>query len=161
GIVVAHLANEIPLEGGIYQWVKLRFNPLLGFLLALDVWMANLFVVAQVGVLAADNAPYLFGPAGTWRPGNRSVIVSVRFVAILALALVAWRGMGAGKWVNNFGGFSTAFLFAAMIFVALPHWFRGDVAVAPVAWSFPAVSLLSLNLLGKMGFGALSGFDGV
>ena len=47
GIVVAHLASEMPLEGGIYQWVKLRFNPLLGFLVALNLWMANLFVVAQ------------------------------------------------------------------------------------------------------------------
>jgi amino acid transporter len=31
GIVVAHLAKEMPLEGGLYQWAKLRFSPVLGF----------------------------------------------------------------------------------------------------------------------------------
>jgi amino acid transporter len=158
---VAHLSSEMPLEGGIYQWVKLRFSPLLGFLVALDLWMTNLFVVAQAGVLAADNAPYMFGPSGSWIPGNRAVIISVSFATVIGLGLLAWRGLAAGKWVNNFGGFCTVFLFAAMIAVALPHWFHGDVAIAPLAWTFPAVSLLNLNLLGKMGFGALSGFDGV
>ncbi len=161
GIVVAHLASEMPLEGGIYQWVKLRFNPLLGFLVALNMWMSNLFVVAQAGVLAADNAPYMFGPSGAWIPGNRSVIIGVSFIAILAQGLLAWRGLGAGKWVNTFGGFFTVFLFAAMILVALPYWFSGHVATAPLTLTVPAFSLLNLNILGKMGFGALSGFDGV
>ena len=161
GIVVAHLAGEMPLEGGIYQWVKLRFNPLLGFLVALNLWMANLFVVAQAGVLAADNAPYMFGPSGAWIPGNRSIIIGVSFAAILAQGLLAWRGLGAGKWVNTFGGFFTVFLFAAMILVALPYWFSGHVATAPLTLTVPAISLLNLNILGKMGFGALSGFDGV
>jgi len=29
GIVVAHLVKEMPLEGGLYQWAKLRFSPAL------------------------------------------------------------------------------------------------------------------------------------
>jgi hypothetical protein len=48
-----------------------------------------------------------------------------------------------------------------MVIVALPHWFGGDVAAAPLAWSSPAISLLNLNILGKMGYGALAGIDGV
>src|SRR5438128_4963945 len=36
GIVVAHLAREMPLEGGIYQWVKLRFGPMHGFMAAMN-----------------------------------------------------------------------------------------------------------------------------
>ena len=32
GIVVAHLAREMPLEGGLYQWAKLRFGSTAGFL---------------------------------------------------------------------------------------------------------------------------------
>src|SRR5436309_3852421 len=35
GIVVAHLVKEMPLEGGLYQWAKLRFSPALGFLVAM------------------------------------------------------------------------------------------------------------------------------
>jgi glutamate:GABA antiporter len=50
---------------------------------------------------------------------------------------------------------------AAMLYYAVPHWFRGDVKMAPVALAVPAISLFSLNILGKMCFGALSGFDSV
>src|SRR3954447_21262625 len=28
GFVAAHLAQEMPLEGGMYQWARLRFGPL-------------------------------------------------------------------------------------------------------------------------------------
>src|SRR5262252_2582495 len=31
-IVVIHLSREMPLEGGLYQWAKLRWGPLTGFL---------------------------------------------------------------------------------------------------------------------------------
>src|ERR1051325_2328020 len=42
GVVVAHLVKEMPLEGGLYQWAKLRFTPLTGFLVAMNIWMMNL-----------------------------------------------------------------------------------------------------------------------
>src|SRR6185436_15373536 len=38
---------------------------------------------------------------------------------------------------------------------------RGHVATAPFALSIPAVSLLNLNILGKMSFGAFSGCEGI
>lgn len=161
GIVVAHLTKEMPLEGGIYQWAKLRFNPLIGFLVAVDLWLFNLFVICKTGLVAADNAGYALGAGGSWISSSKTAIVAIGAVAICGLMLLAWRGLSLGKWVNNFGGFAIVFLFVAMIAVALPRWFHGTAAVAPVAFTFPAVSLLNLNLLGKMGFGALGGFDGV
>jgi amino acid transporter len=36
-LVVIHLNNEMPLEGGLYQWAKLRFNDLTGFLVACNL----------------------------------------------------------------------------------------------------------------------------
>ena len=51
-------------------------------------------------------------------------------------------------------------ILAGMALFALPRWFHGGAAVAPVALAMPAASLLNLNLLGKMGFGAFCGFDG-
>src|SRR5437667_6377473 len=38
GIVVIHLSQEMPLEGGLYQWAKLRFGGLAGFLVAFNLW---------------------------------------------------------------------------------------------------------------------------
>ena len=55
GIVVAHLVKEMPLEGGLYQWAKLRFSPLVGFLVAMNIWLYNLLVVCKSGVVIADN----------------------------------------------------------------------------------------------------------
>ena len=34
GIVVIYLSEQMPLEGGIYQWAKLSFGDLAGFLVA-------------------------------------------------------------------------------------------------------------------------------
>jgi glutamate:GABA antiporter len=161
GIVVAHLVKEMPLEGGLYQWAKLRFSPLIGFLVAMNIWVNNLLIVCKTGVVVADNAAYALGPGAAWISSSRTAIIAMSVSAILGLMLLAWRGLAVGKWVNNFGGFAILFLFISIIVVAIPRWFQGTPAVAPLAFTFPAVSLLNLNLLGKMGFGAFGGFDGV
>ena len=37
--VVIHLNRLMPLEGGLYQWAKLGFNELTGFLVAWNLWL--------------------------------------------------------------------------------------------------------------------------
>jgi amino acid transporter len=165
GIVVAHLVKEMPLEGGLYQWAKLRFSPLLGFLVALNIWVYNVLIICKVGVIVSDNAAYAFGPSGAWLSTSKPAIIVISLVAICGLMLLAWRGLGVGKWVNNFGGYAIVLLFVAMVVVAMPRWFHGASGLppvtAPIALTVPALSLLNLNLLGKMGFGAFGGFDSV
>ena len=75
--------------------------------------------------------------------------------------LVAIRGLALGKWFHNVGGLTLVVLFSAMLLFAIPQWIRGHVAMAPLALSFPAVSILNLNILGKMSFGAFSGCEAV
>ncbi len=70
----------------------------------------------------------------------------------------------ARTWANGSTasvGVGVLFLFAAIILVGVPRWFHGKFAVAPVAFTAPAVTLFNFNILGKMGFGAFGGFDGV
>src|SRR5205809_4518644 len=38
-IVVIHLNRLMPLEGGLYQWAKLGFNDMTGFLVAWNLWL--------------------------------------------------------------------------------------------------------------------------
>jgi amino acid transporter len=38
-VVVIHLNRAMPLEGGLYQWAKLGFNELTGFLVAWNLWL--------------------------------------------------------------------------------------------------------------------------
>ena len=165
GIVVAHLVQEMPLEGGLYQWAKLRFSPALGFLVAANLWLFNLLVLSKAGVVVADNASYAFGSQATWIAHSSPAIVAISIVTIGVLMLLAWRGLSLGKWVNNFGSLGIVLLFVGMIAVAVPRWlhsggYDGPVT-APLVFTLPALSLLNLNLLGKMGFGACGGFDGV
>lgn len=161
GIVVAHLAKEMPLEGGMYQWAKLRFGPMAGFLVAMNIWLFNVLICSSIGLQMIGTAPYALPPGTSGLASNKSAILALSLVIVCTLMLVAWRGLSFGKWVSNAGGFATVFLFAVVILVAVPHWFPGNSVTTPIAFSFPAVSLLNLNLLGKMGFGALSGVDAV
>jgi amino acid transporter len=130
-----------------------------------NLWVFNLSVVARVGLIVASNAAYAFGPRASWMASSRPAIIGIGIVGIGGLMALAWRGLSVGKWVNNFGGFSIIFLFLAMIVVALPRWFPATSGIAPstvpVAFTLPAFSLMTLNLLGKMGFGAFGGFDAV
>src|SRR5580704_15710659 len=53
-MVVIHLNNEMPLEGGLYQWAKLRFSEMTGFLVAFNIWFYNIVFSSTMGVLMAN-----------------------------------------------------------------------------------------------------------
>src|SRR3954470_13361763 len=38
-VTVVYLNREMPLEGGVYQWAKLGFNDLIGFMVAWNLWL--------------------------------------------------------------------------------------------------------------------------
>lgn len=160
GIVVVHLNREMPLEGGLYQWVKLRFGDLAGFLAALNLWASMVLILASNVSQLTDNLAYAAGPSGAWIVENKSITIAVGALLMGGLMLAAVRGLAIAKWLHNTGGFVLLVVLGGMALFALPRWLRGGAAVAPVAVAFPAVSVLNLNLLGKMSFGAFSGFDG-
>ena len=68
--------------------------------------------------------------------------------------------MGLSKKVQDFGGAVIVIVFAALI--ALPlrnHLIGRPTHAAPFTLALPVISLFSLNVLGKMSFGAFGGFD--
>lgn len=160
GIVVVYLTQQMPLEGGVYQWAKLRFGDMAGFLVALNLWATMVLFLASSVSLLTDNLGYAAGPSGAWMIENKAVTMTVGALMIGCLMWLAARGLALAKWVHNAGGLLVFLILAGMAWFALPRWFEGRAASAPVAIAFPAVSLLNLNLLGKLGFGAFCGFDG-
>jgi amino acid transporter len=158
-LVVIHLNNEMPLEGGLYQWAKLRFNELTGFLVAWNMLVYVIVFMSEMGLLVANNLAYAAGPAGAWIANSKVAIAGANLIVTALLVILARVGLAIGKWVHGFGGFMILFLFAAMAIFAIPHWFTGTVAHTPLTLTVPAFTLLNLNLLSKMGFGALGGFD--
>ena len=159
--VVIHLNNQMPLEGGLYQWAKLRFNDMIGFLVACNMWIYAIVFVSEMGLLVTNNLAYALGPSGAWLANSKLAIAIANVVVTTLLVLVARRGLAIGKWVHGFAGFMILFLFAAMALFAIPHWLTGRVAQSPLALTIPAFTLLNFNILGKMGFGSLGGFDTV
>jgi amino acid transporter len=160
GIVVAHLNREMPLEGGIYQWAKLRFGEMTGFLVALNLWASLVLNLGSAASMTTVTLSYLGGPSTAWVAESKGVTIGVAVAQTLLLMMAAVRGLGVAKWITNVGSYGLLATFAAMAAFAAPRWLRGDAVVAPLAFTAPAVSLLNLNLLGKMGFGAFCGFDG-
>src|SRR5947207_11771226 len=48
--VVIYLNRAMPLEGGLYQWAKLGFNEFTGFIVAWNVWLLSITVIALAGM---------------------------------------------------------------------------------------------------------------
>jgi glutamate:GABA antiporter len=162
GIVVLHLNREMPLEGGLYQWAKLRFGAAAGFLVALNLLATVVLVLASEPSQISNNLSYLAGTGGSWIIENRAFTMLFGAVLMGGLTLATLRGLALGRWFHNVGGAVLAILFVGMLLFAFPRWIGVGPAIAsaPAALAFPAMSLLNLNLLAKMGFGAFCGLDG-
>src|SRR3954464_11164875 len=69
--VVIYLNRLMPLEGGIYQWDKLGFNEFAGFIVAWNVWLLSITVIALGGMFVTTNVSYAIGPAAGWMPDSK------------------------------------------------------------------------------------------
>src|SRR5438128_5172956 len=69
--VVIYLNGRMPLEGGIYQWAKLGFNEFIGFIVAWNIWLLSITVIALCGMFVTINLSYALGPGFAWMPENK------------------------------------------------------------------------------------------
>ena len=61
-VVVIHLNRLMPLEGGLYQWAKLGFNEMTGFLVAWNLWLFAILNTSETGLQATQYLVYVVGP---------------------------------------------------------------------------------------------------
>ncbi len=158
--VVIYLNRLMPLEGGLYQWAKLGFNQTVGFLLGWNLFLYVIVFTSEIGLQAATYLAYALGPTAAWMAGN-SVFVTVASAVLLGLMVVmSTLGLSVGKWIHNTGGIFMITIFSAIIVLPLIGLATGTLAeYHPFETSVPDVTLYNLNILGKMGFGALGGFE--
>ena len=158
--VAVWLNRVMPLEGGLYQWAKLGFNEGVGFIVAWNLWLFAILNMTNIGLQFTQYLGYIFGPdVGRFMEQN-AVIAGTMAIVIGALVWITMVGLRVGKWVHTVGGILMLAVFAMII--ALPWLNVANGALAefhPLQTATPVVSLLSLNLLGKMGFGAFAGFE--
>jgi len=158
--VVVYLNTRMPLEGGLYQWAKLGFNEFVGFLVAWNLWLFAILNTSEIGLQVAQYFVYILGPRFEWLTGSSVVVLLMNVVCIGALVAVAIIGFSVAKWVNAVGGALLIATFAVLIALPWLNVARGTLPVYhPLATAAPMVSVMSLNLLGKMGFGAFGGFE--
>ena len=159
--VVIYLSNRMPLEGGIYQWAKLGFNEFAGFMVAWNLWLLSITVIALGGMFTTTNISYAIGPGAAWMPNNRWCVSLISSALVAGLGWACVRGLSLGKWLHNIGAFAMLLVYGALIFLPLLGLARGEIkSYQPLPLALPAVSIFyCLNIFTKLGIGALSGFE--
>src|SRR5499426_2190704 len=140
--VVIYLSGLMPLEGGIYQWAKPAFNEFTGFMVAWNLWLLSIMVIAMGGMFITTNISYALGDAAAWMRNSPWCVSFVSCMLVSGLALVAVRGLSLGKWVHNVGGFTMLAVYAALIALPFIALLRGDLKeFHPLVLAAPAMSI--------------------
>jgi amino acid transporter len=157
-IVVMHLSRRMPFEGGLYEWARLGFNERAGFLVGWNLWLYAMVLMSEVGVQAATNVAYATGVP--WIAESKWSIALASLIILGGITALSTVGLSAGKWLHSAGGVTMVVILSAMIVLPVIAWARGVKPVTtPFELSVPAFTLMNLNILGKMGFAALGGFE--
>lgn len=158
--VVIYLNRLMPLEGGLYQWAKLGFNDAIGFLLAWNLWLYVIVNTSEIGLITATFLSYALGPSAAWMTSSSWFVGVATFLMLSLMVVIATVGLSIGKWVHNGGGVIMLTIFAVLIALPIVSRMTGHLAeYHPLRTAVPALSLYNLNILGKLGFGALGGFE--
>jgi len=159
--VVIYLNRLMPLEGGLYQWAKLGFNEFAGFIVAWNVWLLSITVLALGGMFVTTNISYAIGESAAWMPNSKWCVSLISSALVLGLGWTAVRGLSVGKWIHNIGGLAMLLVYGALIALPFIGLARGELKqYHPLAIAAPTVSLFyCFNIFSKLAVGALSGFE--
>src|SRR5437762_9117760 len=157
--VVIYLNRLMPLEGGLYQWAKLGFNEFVGFIVAWNLWLLSITVIALGGMFVTTNLSYALDQS--WMPNSKWCVSVISCALVLGLGWSGVRGLSLGKWVHNIGAFAMLLVYGALILLPFFAVARGELnQYHPLQFAAPAVSIFyCLNIFSKLAVGALSGFE--
>ena len=157
--VVIYLNRLMPLEGGLYQWAKLGFNEFAGFMVAWNVWLLSITVIALGGMFVTTNLSYAIGAA--WMPDSKLCVSLISCVLVAGLAWTGIRGLSLGKWLHNTGGFAVLLAYGALLILPFVSLARGELKqYHPFQIALPTMSIFyCFNIFSKLAVGGLSGFE--
>lgn len=158
--VVIFLNRLAPLEGGLYQWAKLAFNDFVAFMVAWNLWVFAISILAGIGLVVTTNFSYAIGPAGVWMREHRVLITIISFMLVIGVVAASLRGLKLGKWVQNAGGVMLMITFAALILLPLLGVVRGTInEYRPFVFQVPDFTAYNINVASKLALGGLAGFE--
>lgn len=159
--VVIYLNRRMPLEGGIYQWAKLGFNEFAGFIVAWNVWLLSITVIALGGMFVTTNISYAIGDSAAWMPNSKWCVSLISCALVLGLGWTGFRGLSLGKWLHNIGSFAMLLVYGALVLLPFLALARGDLkSYHPLQMAAPTMSIFyCFNVMSKLAVGGLSGFE--
>src|SRR5216117_81558 len=159
--VVIYLNRIMPLEGGLYQWDKLDFNEFVGFIVAWNLWLLSITVIALGGMFVTTNISYALGPGAAWMPESKWCVSLISAALVTSLGWACVRGLSLGKWVHNVGALAMFLVYSALILLPLLALARGELkSYQPLQFALPTMSIFyCFNIFTKLSVGALSGFE--
>lgn len=158
--VVMKLSRAMPVEGGVYQWVKEGLSPFAGYMAAWNLTVYSISAFAVVGEILANGFAYASGTSGSWMLNSRPLSLALTAAACLIAYVFNVRGLQLAKWWSNTGAVMTVSMFVVMLGLLIKAWAAGLTSTRgsfSLAW--PSLSILTLAVFAKMSIGALSGFD--
>ena len=161
--MVIYLNRRMPLEGGLYQWAKVGFGEFVGFMVAWNLWVFAIVIIADVRRHGRPRtSSYLIGATRPAHRERRVVHADRESLAVVALtrrrrharpaASASGCRASAARRSSSPTSRSIVVPFVALARGTLPRYH-------PFASRLPTLSLLSLNIFGKMALGAMSGFE--
>src|SRR5712692_3291891 len=159
--VVIYLNRLMPLEGGLYQWAKLGFNEFVGFIVAWNLWLLSITVIALGGMFVTTNLSYALGEHAAWMPNSKWCVSLISCALVAGLGWTGIRGLSLGKWVHNIGAFAMLLVYGALIALPFISLARGELKqYHPLQIVAPTISIFyCFNIFSKLAVGALSGFE--
>ena len=155
---VVFLNRLAPLEGGLYQWAKLAFGDFVAFMVAWNLWVFAISILAGIGLVVTTNISYAIHNPGMKE--NRWWIMLISCALVFGMMAAATRGLAIGKWVHNAGGIMLMITFAVLILLPIISLVRGTITeYHPFAMQVPTLSPYNLNVFSKLALGALTGFE--
>ena len=155
---VIFLNRLAPLEGGLYQWAKIAFNDFVAFMVAWNLWVFAITILAGIGLVATTNVSYALDVG--WMREHGWAITLASVLLVIGMMLAAMRGLGLGKWIHNVGSVMYLLTFAALILLPLFGLMWGTVReYHPFTIQFPTFSTFNINVASKLALGALTGFE--
>jgi amino acid transporter len=159
--VVMKLSRSLPVEGGVYQWVKTGVSPFAGYMAGWNFTVYAVLTFAVAGSFFASGLAHAIGAEASWIATSRPFALALTALACFVAFIFNVRGLHAAKWWSTAGALLTIITFLALISLLIRAWWiRLPSAHASFSFALPAFSVVTLNVFTKMAISALSGFDG-
>jgi len=161
-VVVIRLSRAIPVEGGVYQWVKEGISPFAGYMAAWSFTIYTVGYYSSISLQVTNGIAYTGGPDAAWLATSKPFALGVTVAISLLACAVNVLGLHCAKWFSGAAGVWTIATVAILLYLllrvgAVPHAHAHGSYSLSLAW--PAFSLVTLNVFTKMAMFSLSGFD--